>query len=121
MAKQVELSQRERAVIVLFCERYEGTKVEARRMDKALDVIDNGVVDFMVTTPMGVQMDMQALGDDEEEFIFENEPFKTLNVFLQSQTLPYSRRPDTVGRVMLGVLDKFDNAKTIDLGKKGKD
>ncbi len=116
MAKQLELSQKERAVIVLFCERYEGTIVEVRRMDKVLDVIDNGVASFIKTTPVGVQVDMDSLDDTQEEFVFEDDPFETLRTFFKSQRIPYSRRPDTVGRVIMGVADKLDTAETVDIG-----
>lgn len=118
MAKKVLLSQKERAVIVLFSERYEGTRVEIRRMDKALDVIDNGVADLIVKAPLGVQLDVGAMDDVEESFVFEDDPFNTLKTFLKDQRIPYSRRPNTVGRVMMTVMDKIDAAETIDLGKK---
>jgi hypothetical protein len=124
MAKKILLSERERVATIMFCERYEGSRVETRRMDKAIDVVDHDFVSAkIIPTPSGmgltVQGGFEALLDEQEEFIFEDEPFKTLKTFLQSQNIPYSRRKDHVGRILMTVMDKLDKPEHVDVGGKG--
>ena len=124
MAKQVRLDEKERVAIIMFSERHEGTRIETKRMDKAIDVIDqDSVSDKIIPTLSGqglmVQGGFENLNGEEDEFIFEDEPFKTLKTFLQNQSIPYSRRKEHVGRVLMGVMDKMDGAKDVKL--KGKE
>lgn len=126
MAKEIRLSDKERAAIIMFSERHEGTRTEIRRMDKATDVIDHDYISSKITTTMSghgilIEGGLDKLSEDEEEFVFEDEPFKTLKTFLQNLTIPYSRRKEHVGRILMGVMDKMDNAKNIEVSKKGKD
>lgn len=112
---RVQLSEQHRAVIVLMTERYEGTRTDFKRMDRAIDVLDPDyeLSDQIQTTPMGVQIDLPAMSDEETEFIFPNEPFKTLKTFLKEQRVNYSRRQATIGRLFIDVLETFDDAEEV--------
>jgi len=107
------LTEQQRAVIVLMVERFEGKRTEFQRMDRAIGVLDRDYTlsDKIIPTGMGVSIDLPSLDDGEEEFIFDNEPFKTLRTFLKDQTINYSRRQSTVGRLFIDVLDAFEDAK----------
>lgn len=125
MAKEIRLSERERVAIIMFSERHEGSRVEIKRMDKAIDVIDqDGASDKIIPTPSGIGLQVSGgfenLSEEEEDFVFEDQPFKTLKTFLEGQSIPYSRRKDHIGRTLMDVMEKMDNSKTVELGKKGK-
>lgn len=113
----MELSQKERAVIILFAERFEGTRTENSRLDRALDVIDHDRVSdhFQTVGGRGIQIDIEKLNGESVEYTFEEEPFNTLKQFLEGQKIPYSRRANTVGRIIMGVMDRIDQAKSTDL------
>ncbi len=112
---KVLLSERQRAVIVLMVERFEGKRTEFQRMDRAIGVLDRDfkLSDKIQPAGMGISIDLPSLDDTEEEFIFDNEPFKTLSTFLRDQTVNYSRRQPTVGRLFIDVLDAFEDAEEI--------
>jgi hypothetical protein len=126
MAKKVRLSDKERVAIIMFSERHEGSRTEIRRMDKAVDVIDRDFISNRIVPTIsgqGLMVDggFEKLSEEEEDYVFEDEPFKTLKKFLESQTIPYSRRKEHIGRVLMTVMDKMDRPEEVDLGKqKGK-
>ena len=110
---KVLLSEQQRAVIVLMVERFEGKRTEFQRMDRAIGVLDRDFTlsDKIMPTGMGVSIDLPSMDTEDEEFIFDNEPFKTLRTFLKDQTVNYSRRQSTIGRLFIDVLDAFEDAK----------
>ena len=112
---RVQLSEQHRAVIVLVAERFEGKRTEFRRMDRAVDIIDgdNELSDQISPTGMGISINMPTLDTVEKEFIFPNEPFKTLKNFLKDQPINYSRRRATIGRLFMDVLEAFDDAEEV--------
>jgi hypothetical protein len=112
---KVLLTEQERAVVVLMVERFEGKRTEFQRMDRAIGVLDGDFVlsDKIRPTGMGVFIDLPSLDNKEEEFIFDNEPFKTLRTFLKDQTVNYSRRQSTIGRLFIDVLDAFEDAEEV--------
>ncbi len=118
---KVLLSEQQRATIVLMAERFEGKRTDFQRMDRAINIIDGDfeLSDKITPTGMGVSIDLPSLDSKEEEFTFDNEPFKTLRTFLKDQTVNYSRRQSTVGRLFIDVLDAFEDAKEVEEEPKG--
>jgi len=118
---KVLLSEQQRAVIVLMVERFEGKRTEFQRMDRAIGVLDRDFTlsDKIMPTGMGVSIDLPSMDTEDEEFIFDNEPFKTLRTFLKEQTVNYSRRQTTIGRLFIDVLDAFEDAEEV--GAEGAD
>lgn len=112
---KILLTEQQRAVVVLMVERFEGKRTEFQRMDRAIGVLDRdySLSDKIQQIGMGVSIDLPSLDDTEEEFIFDNEPFKTLRTFLKDQTVNYSRRQSTIGRLFIDVLDQFDDAEEV--------
>lgn len=112
---KVLLSEQQRATIVLMAERFEGKRTEFQRMDRAIGVLDGDfeLSDKIQPTGMGVSIDLPSLDSVPEEFIFDNEPFKTLRTFLKDQQVNYSRRRSTIGRLFMDVLDAFEDAEEV--------
>lgn len=113
---RVLLTEQQRAVIILMAERFEGKRTEFQRMDRAIGVLDRDFTlsDMIQPTGMGVMIDLPKLSTDEETFIFDNEPFKTLRTFLKEQPVNYSRRQATIGRLFIDVLAQFDEAEKVE-------
>ncbi len=113
--REVYLSERECGVLILFTERFEGTRNEIRMMDAALDVVDPryALSGQMRQTDMGVMIDIKSLSNNETKLKFDDAPFELLLKFLKEQRLPYSRRPDTVGRTVMKVIEKLEGAEQI--------
>jgi hypothetical protein len=114
--RRVLLTEQMRAAIVLMAERYEGKKGDFQRMDRAIGILDRDFTlsDQVQTTQFGVSIDLPSLRTDEEEFIFDNEPFKTLRNFLKEQPVNYSRRQATIGRLFIDVLEAFEDAEEVE-------
>jgi hypothetical protein len=114
--RRVLLTEQMRAAIVLMAERYEGKKGDFQRMDRAIGILDRDFTlsDQVQTTQFGVSIDLPSLGTEEEEFIFDNEPFKTLRNFLKEQPVNYSRRQATIGRLFIDVLEAFEDAEEVE-------
>lgn len=112
---KVLLTEQQRATIVLMVERFEGKRTEFQRMDRAIGVLDGDfeLSDKIQPTGIGVSIDLPSLDDTPEEFIFDREPFKTLRTFLKEQTVNYSRRKSTIGRLFIDVLDAFEDAEEV--------
>ncbi len=113
---RVLLTEQQRAVIMLMAERFEGKRTEFQRMDRAIGIIDRDFTlsDMIQPTGMGIMIDLPSLSTDEEEYLFDNEPFKTLRTFLKEQPVNYSRRQATVGRLFIDVLAQIDDAEEVE-------
>lgn len=112
---RVILTEQQRAVIILMAERFEGKRTEFQRMDRAIGIIDRdySLSDKIVTTNVGIMIDLPSLSTTEETWTFGNEPFKTLKSFLKDQNVNYSRRLVTVGRLFIDFMEAFDEAEEV--------
>lgn len=114
--RKVELNDKQIGVILLFVERYEGTKTQIRVMDQAMNALDPDfeISGMMEPTDQGIRLPIDDLGEKTKICEIKDTPYKQLQGFLKDQSVPYSRRPDSIGRIFLTVLTALEKAEYVD-------